>query len=627
MEKLKAKKIITAILAAILLLGISVAVELFCFNGGIIALDQFDRVQTRISFDALELRDMELTEDGVFHITGESPCFRISDEMYIGKLRIDPHSETEQMCITASNSDKEYNINFELKYTTILRVMEQSDGVTFYVSVNSGNTDFVLDAISVDNSLTLNWLRILTMFSVGLIILYFALFFDIAGRKLHVTYLILTLVIGINMALVIPVGHGYDEQAHFIRAYQFANFDLGFDNEREIGWIENADRFLTYTGTVNPQYNNYDERIELFRTYDSTEYPISEHRDTTAATYPFVPYFFAGLGILVAKLLGMPFVWTFYAGRIFNVLGCALICFFAIKQAKLGKRLLFLMALMPYALFSSSVYTADSLTICFAILAVSLYVNMLLADDGTLGYQKPVAFGLCVSLMAMCKLPYAAFCLLVLSVPMRKFTSKKQAWYNFILVFAVVGVISVLTLLFGAGKGIIQWYQPGMSIVGQVKFILTHPFHYVGTMFSHVLQNWQDYLAGSTVNLGYCAKLGGIWLVLAVAVVAGVAIFDWEEESAQLTVLSRLCCVGAILCSWALVLTALYVSYNVVGAEYIAGVQGRYFFPLILLLLLLLKNNRIKTSVDKSVLNLVCSGTSALLGIVAMTAILANYCM
>ena len=76
-----------------------------------------------------------------------------------------------------------------------------------------------------------------------------------------------------------------------------------------------------------------------------------------------------------------------------------------------------------------------------------------------------------------------------------------------------------------------------------------------------------------------------------------------------------------------LVLTALYVSYNVVGAEYIAGVQGRYFFPLILLLLLLLKNNRIKTSVDKSVLNLVCSGTSALLGIVAMTAILANYCM
>ena len=70
MEKLKAKKIITAILAAILLLGISVAVELFCFNGGIIALDQSDRVQTRISFDALELRDMELTEDGVFHITG-----------------------------------------------------------------------------------------------------------------------------------------------------------------------------------------------------------------------------------------------------------------------------------------------------------------------------------------------------------------------------------------------------------------------------------------------------------------------------------------------------------------------------------------------------------------------------
>ena len=627
MKQTSPKKWIICVVALAVWFGASVAIELFGFNGGIMALEESERVCTQVSFDALELTDLELTEDGVFRITGDDPSFRIMDAGYIGKLRIYPHSETEVMHITASNSDKEYNVNFALKYTTILRVMEQGGAVTFHVSVDSGNTEFVLESLNVDNTLTVNWLRILLMCSVGVLVLYFVLFSELAAKKLHVTFLVLALVIGVNMALVVPVGHGYDEQAHFIRAYQFANFDLGFDSEREIGWVENADRFLAFTGTANPQYNNYDERLELFQTYDDTTYPVQDHQDTTAATYPFVPYFFAGLGILAAKLLGMPFVWTFYAGRIFNVLGYALICFFAIRCAKLGKRLLFLMALMPYALFSASVYTADSLTISFAVLAVALYVNMLLAEDGSLNYRQSAAFGLCVALMAMCKLPYAGFCLLALSVPLRKFSSKKHAWGNFLLVFAVVGIVSVATLLFGAGKGIIQWYQPGMSITGQIKFILTHPFQYVWIMASHVLQNWQDYLAGSAVNLGYCAKLGNGWLTVAVLGMVGVSLLDYEEESLSLTALPRLCCVGTVLCSWALVLTALYVSYNIVGVPSIAGVQGRYFFPLLLPLLLLLKNGRIRVPVEKTILNQICGGLSAVLGIVAMTAILANYCM
>lgn len=614
-------------IAVAVLLAVSAAAELLVFQRGMIGLNTAERVCTPISFDRLVLTDMELTEDGRFHITGNDPGFSVPDDLYIGKLRVDAHSETEPLHITASNSDKRYNVNIGLRYTTILRVMEDANEVSFRVSVDSGNSEFVLDAISVDNTLAFNWLRMLCMVSVGLIVLYFTLFAGLAAEKLHVTFLVLALVIGMNLALLTPVGHGFDEQAHFIRAYQFANFDLGIDDDREIGWVEQADRFLAYTGTENPQYNNFDERVELFRTYDTTYYPIREHRATTAATYPFVPYFFAGLGILAARLLGMSFVWTFYVGRMFSVLGYALICYFAIKQAKLGKRLLFLMALMPYALFSAGVYTADSLTISFSVLAISLYVNMLLSADGTLDYKKPALFGVCVGLMAMCKLPYAPFCLLVLSVPMVKFRSKKQAWCNYVMVFAVVGVISVATLLFGAGKGIIQWYQPGMSIVGQVKYILTHPFQYAWIMLRHVMDNWLGYLRGSTMDLGYCAKLGAGWLTLAVSAVLGIALFDREEGADRLTVLPRLCCVGTILCSWALVMTALYVSFNVVGASGIAGVQGRYFFPLLLPLLLLLKNDRIGVNLNTGTLNLLCGGVSGLLGAAAMVAVLVNFCM
>ena len=508
-----------------------------------------------------------------------------------------------------------------------MRVNDMASNVWFGVSVDSGDNRFTIDSIAVDNTLTINWMRVFLMWSVALIVWFGVFFYETAVNKLHITFLVLAVTVGVNLALTTPAWYGLDEHAHYVRAYQFANFNLGFDHTEPLNWINEMEEFFFQTGYVNSRHHTYDERQAFIQSYSTNEYGLSEYFETTAATYPFVPYFFAGLGILVAKILGMPFVHTFYAGRIFNVLGYALIGFFAIRSAKLGKRLLFLMSLMPYALFSAAVYTADTLTISFAVLAIALFVNMLAAEDGALDFKLPVGFALCCAAMAMCKLPYAPLCILVLTVPMQKFPTKKQALINFALVFAVVGAISGATLLFGADKGIIQWYQPGMSIVGQVKYMLTHPFQYVLTMLGHVTANWSDYLFGSTWKMGYCGDVNNVWAIVAIAVMVVLALLDYEEGNETLALLPKLACGVAAACSWVLVLTALYVSYNVVGASEIAGVQGRYFYPLVLPILLLLKNKKLGAGIHKKYLNTGCVVFASGLGIAAAVHVLAGFCM
>lgn len=624
---MSSKRKLIAGIALLLLFVCSFGVELLWFQKGVLALPKEQRTLSEVSLAQLELTDLVFGEDGWFEITGENPGFRVHSEQYISKLMIGTNGQTQPMHVTVSNDDKVYDVHSGIKGMTVIRVNEQAADVFFGVSVDDGSSKFTIDSIAVDNTLTINRLRVCLMCSVCLIVWFFVYFYRVAVNRLHISFLVLALTIGINLALATPAWYGMDEGAHYIRAYQFANFNLGFHHEEKIPWINEIEDFFFYTGGVNSPHNTYEERRAFIQSYSTKEYGLEEYFPTTAATYPFVPYFFAGLGILLARLLGMPFVYTFYAGRIFNVLGYAMICFFAIRTAKMGKRLLFLMSLLPYALFSAGVYTADTLTVSFAILAMALYLNMLTADDGTLDHKLPIGFGLCCAAMAMCKLPYAPLCILVLTVPVQKFRSAKHAVKNFVLVFGVVGVISVATLLFGADKGIIQWYQPGMSIVGQIKFILTHPFQYAWIMLTHVLENWTDYLFGSTWEMGYCENISSIWVMLTVTVLGVVALFDWEPENEAVALLPKLACVAAVLCSWALVMTALYVSYNVVGAPSVVGVQGRYFYPLLLPLLLLLKNTKLGAGMNKMYLNAACFVFAAGMGIVAAVHVFAGFCM
>lgn len=623
--------ICSAVLAALLL--VSFLAETFIFHFRYFALPQEERSLHSIPISQLDMNDLSLNENEEFFITGNDPYFSVKNPSFITYLRITPSEQSPPLHIEIEGLNKSYEVNFGYKRESVLYVNHSAENMRFHIRIDNGENTFSFQNIAVDNTLHFNFLRIFLMFSIGALLAYFILFRKIAFAKLHVTFLVIVLLFGVNMALFTPTYYAYDEKEHFVRAYQLANFDLGLTDAKPIQWVAESDQFINVyiydkAGSLSSAvFRTYPERQNYIKEFSDSEYPHKAVYPSTAETYPFIPYTVAGLGILLSRALGMPFIYTFYAGRIFTLLGYALVCFFAIKQAKVAKRLIFFIALLPVSVFLASAYSADPMTLAFSLLAVTLFLNMLCSKDQTLNYKHPLLFSLCVAMAVMCKVPYAPLCLLILCVPKRKFKPGIHPVLVKGSVFAVVGLVAVATFAFGAMKGIQQWPIPGVSTKGQILFILQHLTMYTKIMAEHVTAGMTSYFSGAITQLAYYGTLDSIWLFVCLFGLVSIALLEDDSERLMLKAKEKLFLGAAIVCSWALVLTALYISFTPVGKPMIDGVQGRYFAPLLFPLFLLFKSSRVKYAVSAERFNVAVCGVSSLLLAVAAIVLFTAYCL
>ena len=628
MKRNSKNKVIVCLVAMIVLAIVSLCIEIFIFNFEVLVLPDEEKGEHNINLETLVLQDIDYDEtDDTFYVVGANPVFSIDEVQYISylKMALDPTSPSVH--IGVSGSDKTYDLNSSRKEQSILQLRCTSKGLTFSVEVDDGSNSFRVTHLVVDNSVTINWLRVLLVFSVGIIIVYFVLFRDLVFKKLHVTFLVLALVLGINMSVFIPTYYAYDELQHFIRAYELANFDFGIIGNKEINWIENIEEFFYFSGDASVTHNTYPEFVEFINKYNSNQYTHSAYYNSTAITYPFIPYIFSGIGIIITKILNMPFVVLFYFGRIYGLIGYSLVCYLAIKYAKIGKRLMFLIALFPVSIFSASAYSADPLTLAFSLLSVTIFINMICAEKSSIGYDKPILFAICVSIMTMCKVTYAPFCALILSVSGEKFQEKKKAVWSKIFVFVIVGVVACMTLFLATYKGLDQWKVPGVNAGGQILFILKNIIFYMRTMISHVTKNMLIYFTGSITALAYCGNLNTIWLVAMIVLLFVMTIIDEEEKSICIQIKEKFFLTLIIVASWSLVLTALYLSFTPVGSREISGVQGRYFAPLLLPILLLFKTTKISCGFTEKQLNILTIYSGFLVLLVAVIKVFSGYCL
>jgi Predicted membrane protein len=632
-EKIKKKDINKRKLYLFMLIALFIGssiIELLGFNFRILTLPNEQKGKHEISLEELKLQDLVYNKkNNVFTITGGNPAFSIDGVVeYINYLNIETDKDSAPIHINMSGTKKEYDLNYRIKKVSVLKVDYPSKQLNFNITSDDGSKVFKFNQIVVDNTITFNWLRFFLFFSIGSAIVFLVLFRGFVLQNLHIAFLVLSVTIGVNMSIMTPTYYAYDELQHFIRAYELANFDFGiFSEEKEISWIENIEDFFSFSGTKSVTHNTYPEFVDYFNNYAIDQYTHKAYYNSTAITYPFIPYTFSALGILIARLLGVSFICSFYMGRIFSLLGYVLVCYIAIKYAKVGKRIMFLIALLPVSLYSAAAYSADPSTLSFSLLTITIYTDMLFMDEKKLNYKKVVLFALCISMMTMCKITYAPFCLLILSVPCNKFKNKKEAVLSKLGVFIIVGIVALLTLLLGTSKGIDQWEIPDVDTTGQVLFIFNNMLLYIKIMISHVAEKFFIYFVGTTTSLAYCGTLSPIWTVGLIVYLFVMTVIDGEDENVYIQKKEKFFLALTIFASWALVLTALYITFTPVGKLSIDGVQGRYFAPLVLPLLLLFQTNKIKCDFSKEQLNSIAVLSSFFVLSVSVIKIFAEYCV
>lgn len=469
-------------------------------------------------------------------------------------------------------------------------------------------------------------------------------------------YFMLFIVIGLLFVLVMPseAEISWDESIHYWKSVGVSHALSGQANIAEswlywhsgIGYtLPNSLENLRFS--QNMIQNMYDTGINVVG------------NTTILSQLNMIGYIPAALGLLIGRILNLPYAWTFHLGAAMNLVLYIGLVSVSMRFLKSGKMILVAVSGIVSAVFLASVYSLDSWIIGFTILGISCFVGVMQKSE-KVSNRELILMLSAFTLAFMPKAIYFPLFLLFLFMPKEKFQSVKQyslfrisiyalcitfivevvlgnLWillplfvFSFLAIYGcfnilqkldktkkilvivcascvIIGVLIlciwyILPLLLGQGD-----LRGGEDVnsAAQAYFILENPIEY-----SKILLRWaknyylsfQKSLQVPFKTLGY---IGDTTLyVISFVFIWIVSFTDKRKEDGwkgyNKVKLGTILICGIVI---ALMATALYVSYTPVAYETITGCQPRYMIPLFTPFFLMIGSNKVKNEMSIGIYN------------------------
>lgn len=605
---------------------VAVLIELFIFNRGYFQLNSDQRGIFTLSED-------QISTTGFTYSEGEYRADELTSSMTIefGNLKAeeinfnayDEKNVVNVIAYSVVNTDTDEKVEVSGKTGNkidsagaSLVSIKNSDNATKMIINFSGQTvddgsDLLVSNIQVNNDLNFNWFHCMICFAILAIILLFSFYWAFFGSKLHFAYLVIAISFGLILIFLLPFGYGYDENAHFIKAYQTAAFDFT-STEENLEWPEQYLDLVDINQAYRYQSDNYQEFID-FLTSSSTQMGFSEGKiQSTASSYLPVIYIFYAVGINIAKLFHPSLMSIFYTGKIFSFICITILSSLVIKNTKKGKIILFFVCLLPQVLFLNSCYSADPLMLVSALALISICINAIFNKQKRFTWKRILIYLLALLMMVSGKMTYFPIGFLLWCVPLDRFDLywKGKNWNKLVkwgLPF-LGAVFAAFVFWYSNNIGLNLWQVPGSSTSEQVMFILFHPLTYLKILYNWFQGSFQQCFLVPATNLAQEGNLGDGLGICYLIVMLWMSIVENNDTSIVLESKEnrnyKLWALILIAFSWILVATALYVTFTPVASPSIDGLQGRYFIPLIPLFLLLFQSQKIQSKYNQVKLNL-----------------------
>lgn len=429
-------------------------------------------------------------------------------------------------------------------------------------------------------------------------------------------FLALACIEGILLLVCLPTQHiSSDEETHFRMSYEMS----------WIGDIGRPDIIEAYENISNENYPfdyplSYEEQVMQDAYLDENaiyDIDVLAEEDIIPSNLPRTAAGYVGsaLGIFIARLLHLHFSNLYVMGRAFNLLAYALLMFFAIRHLPFGKHILTVIALMPTPIFMASAYSYDPAVIGLVSLGFSYLISEFAKPNETIRWKDYLIYAIAFFAAGCVKAVYFPLMLLGLFLPKEKFASKKE---RLLMKAGILGVCLLLMSIFILPSLILpnQAGDPrggNTSISGQLQYILGNPIGYLLILKDSIINSFFEYMMGST---GLSAL--GYFDVFPASVFIGVLLTfvittDTDYEVAELKIWHRgilLLTVAGTIC---LIWSALYLAFTPVGQQSIAGVQARYYIPIMMPFFLAFNSKRIVSKISPGIYTSIIYGCSILL--------------
>lgn len=413
-------------------------------------------------------------------------------------------------------------------------------------------------------------------------------------------FLYIVPVIMILFLIAIPLWENADEPVHWFRIYDIIQGNF---------YTKTTNTGLAVAELPEAVYNYYDynDRFDMkYSDYkDLYDKEIVEegkviYRDlSTAAVYHPLQYMPQVIGAFVADIFtDRPFVMMF-AARIVNMLFSFGILYLAIKIIPYGKNIMLLLTCIPIATSSFASMSPDAMTISVSYLFISYILKLLHEKDKKINWKDKIILLIMGMVIALCKIVYVPLAGLILLLPKEKYNSRKEQIVTCALIMGCAIITNLLWLSFSSKYLVV--YKEGNSVV-QFASLLQNPIQFIQTLF-YTLNTDMQYYMYSLFGYGVGADLQIVLHSLLPTIIFVLFIFYTiadQELRNKFTTYQKIIIALIILAIVGLIFTSLYIQWTPINFDTIAGVQGRYFLPILPLASMLIASSvKIKSEYEK----------------------------
>ena len=462
-----------------------------------------------------------------------------------------------------------------------------------------------LHSVAFSNRFEINKYRVLFVVCL-LALLYVMIFEKKFVQKVEWYFLCFSLVFGLLVIIYAqPTYNAWDEEVHFQNVYSIAS-------GKHVKWSEATQAIID---KKTPSCNTKAEYAELRVAMNEKGREVLhlETKETGVVSYSFLAYIPMAVMMKIGMLLNLSFSNMYMLGKIGNLLFYVAIMFLAIRLAKKKKLFLVFIAMMPTSIYLAASYSYDAVVFACVTLGSVLWCNEMFYSQKKYQAVNMVSSIFLFSVGCLSKAVYIPLILVMLLLPRVQKMKKKYKvifWIGILTILGLVLMTFVLPVFSNTIAGNVSFGGDSRggdtSVVRQILSMIQHPWDTIKLLVTDILRfdnfrnlgdpSSSNYFVGNLMflNFGALGVLSHKWVMLLLPVLLLTLIYrDKQDSVISYSFLYRLFIILVIIITVILIWVALYLSFTPVGVESIAGVQARYYLPLLYLIALLVTNKKV----------------------------------
>lgn len=546
-----------------------------------------------------------LNADGVSIMQADYPVYTLADEQNLVASLPDTQTgwKDSELTIVLDAEDISKEVELAIAYRD-----QQVENTS--LNINGEPQNMTMNICTADYQF--KYWKSWSIFGAGLIYLLLIgtyLGFAVLRLKPEQVFLFSGAILAVLYLFLLPPLAVPDEEVHFKEAYAYSNTLLGKEAAEEGKLRMDLEDFHALQKfETTPSLREYDTLKEEIKKSGREEGIKEIKRSDTQA--PAVTYLPGILGITLGRLLGLNGIWVICLGRICSILCYLCTMYLFIRWMPCGKAMAFIAAILPMTIQQCCSYSYDSVVIEIAFLYLAVLFGLLYKEKPIQKWQL-VWYVIFMILLSCSKGgTYMPLCLLTMLIPISRFKDRKQKW----MFVGAMALIAVMSFVFGSLRYVLFVASPSAEqaadsyLAGQAygaSGLLSEPMTFL-TLCTRTLFASGDGFLETMLGM----QLGWLNIFVSRIVIYGMLLLmilavqrvEGDSQNANFTIgnSQKVFFLVAAALSAAMVFASMFMSWTPKGSITIAGIQGRYFLPLLPVLLLVFQSKNVVLKKDMS---------------------------